>query len=158
MKLKESKMTSKFGTRTHPITGTKHYHRGVDLVSEDGQVYAGMRGKVIRSQKGKYGEGNYIQTRTTIKGIAFYVNYFHNEDNYVDVDDYINVDDRIAKQGSTGESTGIHTHFEIYVYNRDLLQIQNILEGVKYHTKRMRTFFNPFELIEFLKLNYHFGG
>lgn len=154
---KESKISSKFGYRKHPIANTRHFHRGVDLVSNDGFVYVGMRGKVIRSQKGRYGEGIYIRTETTVKGVTFYAQYFHNEENYVNIGDYVNIDEKIAKQGNTGESTGIHTHFEIYVHVKDISQMPNILESVKHHAgTRNRIFFNPFQLLEYLKLNY--GG
>lgn len=154
----DSKITSGFGTRIDPLN-IKHeqFHTGVDLVSKDGLVYNTIKGNVRRARFGEFGEGNYIQVKTVIQYITFYLNYFHNEKNLVYEGNEVETNQIIARQGKTGNSTGEHIHHEIFTMN---YQIQNIgdnnfkddlLLNVEHETIGPRMFFNPLDFYNFIK-------
>ena len=47
-------------------------------------------------------------------GNGFMTRYAHNQQNLVEVGQRIRAGDVIAKMGSTGRSTGVHVHFEVW--------------------------------------------
>lgn len=106
------RVTSNFGTRTHPITGKKHTHTGIDFGAPQGTpIYAAEAGVVIVSQLWS-GYGNCI---IIDHGNGLWTLYGHirNGGLLVDVGDTVKKGDKIAEVGSTGNSTGPHLHFEV---------------------------------------------
>ncbi|MFF2890009.1 murein hydrolase activator EnvC family protein [Paenibacillus sp. NPDC057967] len=106
------RVTSSFGTRTHPITGKKHTHTGIDFGAPQGTaIYAAESGVVIVSQLWS-GYGNCI---IIDHGNGLWTLYGHirNGGLLVDVGDQIKKGQKIAEVGSTGNSTGPHLHFEV---------------------------------------------
>lgn len=106
------RVTSNFGTRTHPITGKKHTHTGIDFGAPQGTpIYAAEDGVVIVSQLWS-GYGNCI---IIDHGNGLWTLYGHirNGGLLVDVGDTVEKGDKIAEVGSTGNSTGPHLHFEV---------------------------------------------
>lgn len=104
-------ITSPFGGRVHPITGVYSFHKGIDLITNetDAPIYATADGTVVYSGVAN-GYGNYIVIQhddTTFSG------YGHNKTNQVKVGDTVKTGQQIAIMGTTGESTGVHLHFEI---------------------------------------------
>lgn len=85
-------------------------HTGIDLKTEDGsEIVAFMDGKVIfSSYKGSYGNLVIIESKN---GLQTY--YAHCSELLVKEGDTVKAGDKIAKVGSTGNSTGPHLHFEI---------------------------------------------
>lgn len=103
-------VSSAFGIRSHPITGGRHFHRGVDIPGKLGaNVLVVADGVVTKSEKkGNYGwmvEVNHGDNYTTLYG--------HNRKNLVKVGDVVSKGQAIAELGSTGRSTGPHVHFEV---------------------------------------------
>jgi len=110
-------VSSNFGTRLHPISGKKQFHRGVDIPGKEGNlVLAVADGVVIRSQKaGSFGwmvEIDHGDSYTTL--------YSHNRKNLVEVGETVVKGQGIAEIGSTGLSTGPHVHFEVSKNNRSI--------------------------------------
>lgn len=113
-------ITSPFGMRVHPITGTYRMHNGIDisgsgilgkpiLAAEDGQVViasynAGGYGNYVMINHGKDDSSN---TYATLYG--------HMTKYIVSVGQTVKKGDVIGYVGSTGASTGPHLHFEIRV-------------------------------------------
>ena len=56
-------ITSSYGTRIHPISGTRKMHSGIDLKAYYENVYAVMDGIVTAVGWDKRGGGNYIKIR-----------------------------------------------------------------------------------------------
>lgn len=103
-------VTSGFGYRKDPFSGSKRFHCGMDIGAEIGTpVKAAGNGKVIFSGwKGSYGylvviahEKNYITV------------YAHNSKNLVKTGEIIKKGEVVALSGNTGAVTGAHLHFEI---------------------------------------------
>lgn len=103
-------VTSGFGYRKDPFSGSRRFHCGMDIGAEIGTpVKAAGNGKVIFSGwKGSYGylvvishEKNYISV------------YAHNSKNLVKTGETIKKGEVVALSGNTGAVTGAHLHFEI---------------------------------------------
>lgn len=104
-------VTSKFGSRFHPILKYTTMHNGIDIGAAYGtDIYASDGGIVVTSA---YGEsyGNYVMI---YHGDDRYTLYAHMSSRKVAVDDVVSQGDVIGLVGSTGYSTGPHIHFEIY--------------------------------------------
>ncbi len=107
-----TRITSNYGYRTHPITGTKSLHRGIDIGAPFGSnVLAAEAGTVVTA-----GYNNSYGYYVTINHGGGYVTlYAHNSKLLVSAGQKVNRGDVIAKCGSTGNSTGNHVHFEVMV-------------------------------------------
>ncbi len=110
--LKGVKLTSGFGMRTHPITGRRRGHKGIDLAAPTGTpIYATADGLVSRaSWFSTYGlyvsieHGGELQTR-----------YAHMSRLNVALGQRVKKGEIIGFVGSTGRSTGPHLHYEVRV-------------------------------------------
>jgi hypothetical protein len=104
-------VTSDFGWRTDPITGSSRFHGGLDIAAPTGSpVYAPQAGVVIFS--GPYrGYGNVV---VLSHGQSLYTVYGHNSRLLVQPGDVVYRGQVISQVGSTGRSTGPHLHFEVH--------------------------------------------
>lgn len=86
-------------------------HKGIDLSTSSRilPIAATAAGKVVESNFHS-GYGNYVLID---HGNGFTTMYAHNSENLVSVGDVVKKGDTIAMTGSTGQSTGIHCHYEI---------------------------------------------
>ena len=107
-----TRVTSEYGYRIHPISGTKRLHRGIDIGAPYGSnVLAADSGKVVTA-----GWNNSYGYYVTINhGNGHVTLYAHNSKLTVKAGQNVNKGDVIAKCGSTGSSTGNHIHFEVIV-------------------------------------------
>lgn len=109
------RISSRYGTRIHPITGRKRFHDGLDIAAPHGNsVYAYTDGKVVQAGwNGGYGlailidHGNGLKTR-----------YAHLSKVNVRVGQRVKTGERIGAVGSTGSSTGPHLHFEVIKWGK----------------------------------------
>jgi len=103
-------ITSGFGYRTHPFSGEKTFHCGLDIGAEIGTpVRSACEGKVIFSGwKDAYGNLIVIQHKNNYITV-----YAHNSKLLVGVDETVKKGQKIALSGKTGATTGAHLHFEI---------------------------------------------
>ncbi len=112
-----SRITSNFGYRTHPITGKKKLHTGVDLAVPTGTpVHAAGDGIVITSKyNSSYGYYVVIDHGTLSDGTHLTTLYAHNSKLVASVGQTVSRGTVVAYSGSTGDSTGPHCHFEVRV-------------------------------------------
>ncbi len=104
------RLTSDYGWRQDPFTGSPRYHRGIDLKAAYGQeVPAAGRGTVVEAgDRGAYGltvlveHGNGVQTR-----------YAHLSALAVGAGDRVLQGQEIGRVGQSGRATGPHLHFEV---------------------------------------------
>ena len=88
-------------------------HKGLDLAADKfTPIKASASGVVIYSDSGLRGYGNVVILRHDDSRTSLYA---HNEKNMVKKGTTVKQGETIALLGSTGRSTGPHTHFEIRV-------------------------------------------
>ncbi len=107
----EGVLTSAFGNRINPVTGTKAFHSGIDLAAPHGTpVYACAAGTVTEIS---YSElyGNYIIIEHPGGRESL---YGHLSEIKVSLNESVLIGAVIGSVGSTGQSTGPHLHFEIH--------------------------------------------
>ena len=103
-------LSSYYGMRTHPISGRREMHKGIDFAGKlGGPVIAVAKGVVTYAGK-RYNYGNMIEIA---HGNGFSTRYAHNSNLLVSVGDTVEKGFQIAEIGSSGRSTGPHVHFEV---------------------------------------------
>lgn len=106
----ETAMSSSYGWRIHPISGERKFHTGTDIPAPTGTpVIAVADGVVTRaSNMGGYGQAVMID-----HGSGVVTLYGHNSALKVTAGQKVKGGTVIALVGSTGQSTGPHSHFEV---------------------------------------------
>jgi murein DD-endopeptidase MepM/ murein hydrolase activator NlpD len=104
-----ARITSRFGWRTHPLTGSRRFHSGLDIAAPSGTpVVATATGTVVSAGwNGGYGKAIVIQHNDTQQTL-----YGHLSEISVQPGQQITQGTVIGLVGSTGNSTGPHLHFE----------------------------------------------
>lgn len=103
-------VTSSFGFRKSPFTGSREKHEGWDIASRTGSpIRASADGIVVAAGRDS-GYGNLIEID---HGYGLVTRYGHNSKHLVKVGDRIKRGQLVALVGSTGRSTGPHLHYEV---------------------------------------------
>lgn len=106
-----TRITSKYGMRTHPITGVYKLHTGVDVSAPTGANFVAANDGVVTKAEynGAYGNMVIIDHGGGVSTL-----YAHGSEIMVKVGDYVKRGETVVlKVGSTGYSTGPHAHFEV---------------------------------------------
>ncbi len=116
-------ISSYYGMRTHPISGRREMHKGIDFAGKlGGQVIAVAKGVVTYAGK-RYGYGKVIDIA---HGNGYTTRYAHNSRLLVSVGDTVEKGFQIAEIGSSGRSTGPHVHFEVLKNGREINPVRFI--------------------------------
>lgn len=105
------RISSGFGMRSDPFTGTRRFHNGIDVVNRAGTpVRAAMSGRVVHveNQPGNYGK--FVIMRHPR---GFQTLYAHLDRIAVSTGQYLSQGQQVGALGSSGRSTGPHLHFSI---------------------------------------------
>lgn len=104
--------TSKFGYRISPFTGSREFHKGLDIANQKGTgVIAPADGLVkFAGKKGLMGQMLVID-----HGHGLITRYGHLGESLKKRGDKVKRGDLIAVMGNTGRSTGPHLHYEIHL-------------------------------------------
>lgn len=113
----DTRQTSGFGMRMHPILHEERMHKGLDFAGPYGtRVNAAAAGKVIFSgQANGFGNLVVIEHRE-----GFETAYAHLSQLNVEVGDRIGAGYKVGEVGSSGMSTGPHLHFEVRVNGKQV--------------------------------------
>jgi murein DD-endopeptidase MepM/ murein hydrolase activator NlpD len=105
----QAPITSAFGWRVHPITGTPRFHRGLDIGAPYGTpVIAAKAGRVETADfLDGYGLTIILRHNDTQQTL-----YAHLSEVLVKPGDWVKQGSLVGQVGSTGNSTGPHLHFE----------------------------------------------
>ena len=112
-------ITSEWGMRIHPITGENKLHDGFDIsgyLVNGKPIVAAASGTVILSQY-YWGYGNCVQIS---HGTGVVTLYAHCSALAVNVGDVVAAGQVIGYVGSTGNSTGPHLHFSIFIQGESI--------------------------------------
>ena len=112
-------ITSEWGMRVHPITGENRLHDGMDIsgyLVNGKPIVAAASGTVILSQY-YWGYGNCVQIS---HGTGVVTLYAHCSALAVNVGDVVAAGQVIGYVGSTGNSTGPHLHFSIFIQGESI--------------------------------------
>lgn len=106
----ESAVSSSYGWRIHPISGESKFHTGTDIPAPTGTPVIAVADGVVTIAGSMGGYGNTVMIDHG-KGIVTL--YGHNSSLDVVAGQTVKTGQVIAKVGSTGVSTGPHSHFEV---------------------------------------------
>ncbi len=107
-----TRISSQFGYRIHPITGTRKLHSGIDYAAPAGTpIYAAEDGVVLTSGW----INGYGYTITINHGSGYVTLYAHCSTLIAKAGQKVTKGQTIARVGTTGNSTGNHLHFEVKV-------------------------------------------
>ncbi|KWH56730.1 M23 family metallopeptidase [Burkholderia anthina] len=113
MPVNAKRISSRFGTRVHPVTGVRHVHSGVDLAAPAGRaVHASERGVVTFIGNEPRGYGKYVVIRHD-GGYASYYAHLSAFEPTLRTGARVMRGQRVGAVGSTGTATGPHLHFEV---------------------------------------------
>ena len=115
MPVENARFSSNFGMRTHPVTGGRKMHSGIDIAASTGTpIYATADG-TVEMAKWYGGYGNYVQIG---HGGDFETRYGHMSRLNVRAGQNVRKGELIGWVGSTGRSTGPHLHYEVRIDGR----------------------------------------
>jgi len=119
-------ITSGFGWRATPPGTIDFYgqggymHTGIDFGAACGTpVYAPAAGTVFSAGWGDDGGGNHVKiSHGVVQGNSLTTIFYHNTSVVVSAGQQVSQGQLIAYSGTTGNSTGCHSHFETWVNGR----------------------------------------
>ncbi|WP_435574638.1 peptidoglycan DD-metalloendopeptidase family protein [Alterluteimonas muca] len=112
-----SYVTSSYGYRADPFSGGRAFHRGIDFSARLGDPVMAVADGVVSYSGQRSGYGNVVEVD---HGNGYVTRYAHNSRNTARVGDLVRAGTELAKAGSTGRSTGVHVHFEVWEGGRVL--------------------------------------
>lgn len=109
------RQTSGFGVRFDPFNGRPAMHRGQDFAGPYMTPIRATAPGVVSFAGVRSGYGNTVEID---HGGGFKTRYAHLQGFNVTVGQRVAVGQRIGAMGSTGRSTGVHLHYEVWVDGR----------------------------------------
>lgn len=111
-------ISSSFGYRFHPIKKMMIFHSGLDFRGEKGEpIYAAGSGVVEKVSRGYFGYGELV---VIDHGFGYKTRYAHLSAILVREGQTVTKGEQIAKMGRSGQSTGVHLHYEVIYRGRNI--------------------------------------
>jgi|GEM_PF-636128 len=101
-------VTSPFGSRVHPLSGKRGFHRGIDFRASYQSVLAVLDAQVVESGWDPKGGGYYMSLKHS-DGLV--TSYLHLSERYYSKGEKVLAGYIIARSGNSGGSSGPHLHF-----------------------------------------------
>lgn len=105
-------VTSQFGYRDHPTIGRYAAHGGADIAADKGESVAAFADGTVACVGENDDFGLYLQLDHA-NGVSTF--YAHCDEICVRKGEQVAVGQTVARVGSTGQSTGPHLHFEVWL-------------------------------------------
>ncbi len=106
-------ISSPFGGRQDPVNGGSAVHEGIDIANDYGTPIVATATGVVKYANYSGGYGLMVEID---HGNGFTTRYGHNSTLLVTEGMTVHQGDTIALMGSTGKSTGSHSHYEVRSY------------------------------------------
>ena len=103
-------ISSGFGERVDPFTGSEEFHEGIDFAAPQGTPIRAVAAGIVTFAGPRGGYGEMVQID---HGNGYSTRYGHAQKVLVHVGETVQRGDEVALLGSTGRSTGPHVHFEV---------------------------------------------
>ena len=118
-------ITSEYGMRVHPITGSYKLHTGTDIGAPMGADFvSAAKGVVVKATyNAAYGNMVIIDHGGGVQTL-----YAHGSEILVQVGQEVEAGTPVLKVGSTGYSTGPHAHFEIRINGQTVNPLEYLLK------------------------------
>jgi murein DD-endopeptidase MepM/ murein hydrolase activator NlpD len=118
-------LTSAFGWRIHPLTGNRHFHKGLDIAAQYGnKIKAAGSGVVLEA-----GHWDYLGNLVIIDhGFGFTTRYGHLASFIVKPGDRVKRYQVIGYLGNSGSSSAPHLHYEVRYYDKLLNPLNFIID------------------------------
>lgn len=111
-------ITSRYGTRVHPVTGLTRLHAGVDLAMQPhGGAVLSMGAGTVKSTGSGGAGGNIV---VVDHGGGLVSKYLHLRSIDVRAGQRVAPGTRVGIEGATGRVTGAHLHWEVWVDGRSV--------------------------------------
>ncbi|MCP5105083.1 MAG: M23 family metallopeptidase [bacterium] len=118
-------LTDSFGMRTHPFTGKRHFHNGLDIATQLGnKVFAPADGYILITEHTSV-LGNLIHID---HGFGFSTRYGHLSTFAVKEGDRVKRGQILGYVGSTGRSTAPHLHYEVIYMGKNQNPMNYIID------------------------------
>lgn len=104
------RVSSEFGMRTHPVTGVRKSHTGIDFAAPTGTPIEAAAAGTVTFAGVRGGYGNLV---IVDHGDGTETRYAHQHRIDVGVGQQVQRGQQLGTVGSTGMSTGPHLHFEV---------------------------------------------
>ncbi len=109
------RISSPYGWRTHPVTGRRDFHRGLDISNgPNSPIYVTAHGTIREVGYNRF-YGRYI---VVDHKFGYQTMYAHMNKAHVERGQKVTRGDIIGAMGSTGRSTGSHLHYEVRKYRK----------------------------------------
>lgn len=105
-------LNSRFGYRESPFTGTKEFHRGIDISTRLNAPVVTPADGIATGMEWDHGYGRVL---TIDHGYGLSTRYAHLEKTLVKKGQYVKRGETVALVGNTGRSTGPHLHYEVHL-------------------------------------------
>ncbi|TQR10937.1 peptidoglycan DD-metalloendopeptidase family protein [Psychrobacillus soli] len=112
----EGRITSRFSSlRKHPITGEWKAHKGVDFGSDGSSIIKASEKGTVKRAGVIGGYGNTVILIHQLNGKKYETLYAHLKSISVKAGQTVEQGQQIGIKGTTGNSTGVHLHFEMHI-------------------------------------------
>ena len=105
-------ITSRFGRRSSPGGIGSTYHQGIDIGAPSGTLIHAAAGGTVTISGYNSAMGNYVEVD---HGNGVKTRYEHMSKRLCSVGDVVTAGEVLGRVGSTGNSTGPHLHFEVWL-------------------------------------------
>ncbi|WP_144511267.1 peptidoglycan DD-metalloendopeptidase family protein [Bacillus sp. FJAT-22090] len=147
----EGRITSRFSPmRKNPVTGEWKAHTGVDFGNDGSSIVKASENGIVTRATVIGGYGNAVTIAHVLNGKRYETLYAHLHTITIKSGQVVKQGQQIGIKGTTGNSTGIHLHFEMhipeyapgqpyavdplhYIYDPEVVIIQQLLGTLGYH-------------------------
>jgi murein DD-endopeptidase MepM/ murein hydrolase activator NlpD len=126
-------LTSHYGARKSPFGGNSEFHPGLDIANSQGTPIRATADGIVRIADWKSGYGKLVVLQ---HAFGYSTRYGHNSRLIAHAGDRVKRGDVIALMGTTGKSTGVHCHYEVWHYNLRQNPIGYLRENAKVTGKK----------------------
>ena len=118
--VKGGRISERFGNRTHPISGLRDNHLGIDISVPLGTPIMATADGIVEVSRRNASYGNYIRIDHLSDKFGYKTAYGHLNKILVKRGQTVKKGDIIGEVGKTGMSTASHLHYEVW-YNGEFV-------------------------------------